>query len=300
MDNAKSISDFLNSLLKTPDYHFETIPTKYTYLKQFLCQILNEIMDECNESTDAIFVLASYPIQKWAFTCRKIIGIDEDFINSLLLSDYTDSTSYFGLMSEDRLRNQKQCLNYSKEMLSLCDDYFSLDTEYSKLLANIHSNSPPIYSSKEVKEKYKESVYDFVRVCAVKICIKSEEIDDLNSNLDQEIDVVYHDTEILIKTISYMKNKNISYEMMDIYNAILALSQCILMLDSYPFNPSFLSDIVRMKMDGKTQKEIAKYFNITQAYVSKRYDEAVKLISILIWGFSCNEILLLMKYVQVS
>ena len=97
-----------------------------------------------------------------------------------------------------------------------------------------------------------------------------------------------------------MKNKNISYEMMDIYNAILALSQCILMLDSYPFNPSFLSDIVRMKMDGKTQKEIAKYFNITQAYVSKRYDEAVKLISILIWGFSCNEILLLMKYVQVS
>lgn len=291
MEDMYDLSKFLATVQSQNTFHIDSVPT-YAPCRKFVCSTLNELACETAKWSDSIAFLASYPIQKWADNARSELGINEIYITSMIHSDaLTDN--YFGLLHKENLENQRECLECTSQLIYLFDAYIRKRSESGKLLNAIHGLNSKMcpYSSYKIKKMYRQAVIDFCTENCDKINQCTSRIQKQQDSIEKDMQFVYHDADDLLKTIAKMKKSKKVYEQMELYSAVMTIAQCIMKIETYPFYPSLLSDILRLKMEDMTQSQIAKILNVSQEYVCRKYNEATGILSILIWGFSSMEVL---------
>ena len=251
---------------------------------------MNNLALEHPEWADTIALTASYPVQKWAYDVRRKIGINDRYISTLLDSEEHDT--YFGLMHKNNLKNQERMLETTTELLNLFAEYEKENTDLSNMLVKVHGIKRNIpYTPYQIRKYYRDALTDFCHKYSERVNMIIEKIADQRDNVETDMQLVYHNADTLLKTIAKMKKSRKEYQQMEIYSAILCVTQCIIEIDSYPFYPTYLSDVLRMKMEDITQSKMAELLDVSQEYISRKYNEATHILSILIWGFSSMDIL---------
>lgn len=293
-DSYQNMKAFLDSTRNIQEFKIPYIPS-FAPCHKYMQTQLEKLGTDHPEWKAAIFSLVSYPIQVWAEEGRSKIGIGDDNFR-YILSDINSSDTYFGIKNASWIEGQHDLISLTGNILQIFSDYFSSNSTSAKFLSRVHSSDKraEAISPYLLKKNYVSSVIDVCEKCSSKINEYAVPLNRLMENMNVDMKSVYHDAEILLQTVSFITKSKKEYLNLDISGTILTLAQCIMYLDSYPFTTYLLTDILKYKVAGLTQNEISKITGESQAYISRKYNTALRVLSILIWGFPSNEILILM------
>lgn len=263
-------------------------------------KILNEVLEENKEWKYAICALVSYSIQKWALECRSDLRIDSYSMQYFIT--HNQESRYFGLDSTSFLEDQKGDMKISETIYAITNKMFldsnkALTDDEKDILYKLHGGDKTNVSVYYIKKDYKNALTKFCKKTNSKYKSLYQQLIDNQSNMDLDINFVYHDVKTLLDLYAEMKRDGLPYGTdVNLKKAMFSIEKCISVVSSCPIRDSEkMMNVIKMVIAGTSQMNIAKKMNKSQSYVYSLYTQGVKVLSILIWGFSEKAILNMLK-----
>lgn len=250
-----------------------------------LYKALDAIEESNPEYKNFISFLRYYAPQKWAEQTRTYLQVDLSSLETAIIEE----REYFGIKTNyNSLDYQKKTLNLTKQILKLLGqalfDKKILDDEEYELMNYVFNGygkrrktnllSPFLVAIKKVGEKYYK---DFDKLAT--------EIKKIDDNLDPEVSVVFHQTEILFLTASLIGlDKKFMYEInsKDLYSIMVA---SISSLESYNFVDG-VDWVTKARFEGKGVSRLRITSGKHPDYIKRRYQEGLKALDMIFWGYS--------------
>lgn len=263
----------------------KSVPTSSSHSK-LIKQLLNELITQYPEYQNLLLTLACYPIQKWASIQRgEALKTKKLYFNLI-------NASEIGLVNivTDDLTLTNQIVDFLDNILNLQDNDICLD-----VIRSAHGLYSPDVSTFRFQTHYKETL--------LKLCKKyNSAFNKLIENeskylaIDEDIELVYHNINILMKSRSILlkisNSKNIKTKYIDSKQMLQSIQTLINTLDTYYLEPDLTKQIVSMKFNGSTENEIAEKVKKSRVFVRNRYTEGITALSYVLWGYSTRDILM--------
>lgn len=256
-------------------------------------RVLNEIAETHPEYEKMISYACLYELQVWASEKRKELDIDVCSLEKAL----ADNSEYFGLRNFDSksLSYQKRSLRLTEEMLFLFDSMFSDEGLRDEQLKIINSafcgekvSKKVIDETKEFAEALEETLLMLFEKYNDEFSKIANQIDEINNELDPEMKIAFHDTQILFELISILgRNRYRMYDL-DKKSACEIMRLSIQTLGTYPFS----DQVKRITMEvfrGKTIYRIQTELGRHRDFVKERYLRGLEALECIFWGYTYNE-----------
>lgn len=251
----------------------------------YLFKALDAIEEEKPEYSNFIYFVRYYAPQKWADQTRTYLKVDLSSLEEAIINE----REYFGIKTnEGSLTYQKRTLEVTKKILSLLgktlfDKDVLNDNEFKTMnyvfngygkKDELNQFNSFLNGIKKVGEKYYKE-FDLL----------ANETNNINKELEPEISIVFHQTEILFLTASLLGlNKRFMYEInsKDLYSIMVA---SISSLESYNFVDG-VDWITKARFQGKSVGRLRITSGKHPDYINKRYQEGLKALDMIFWGYS--------------
>ena len=273
--------------------YISSIPTHSSH--EHRCrEILNALLEEDPNSYPLINSFCEYPIQKWAEESRKSLELDLSALQDFL-EERRDS--YYGVVRYSDLSLQKKMLMNSEKMLRLTDRILSgksecpLNNKELKTIRAIHGSESDDVSKHFIDNYYEESVKKVI--CSYKEVYRQlyEIIREEFSELEGDMQSAFHNSDYLVliaplisSDAGRVKGNQIDYSL--VKNEIDA---CVSAVAGYPFNGMEIQKVLLLRAEGCSESECARRINKSRKYIHTRYEDGMRAISSLLWGYSSRE-----------
>lgn len=251
-------------------------------------KLINEIVEENKEYYNIAYCFCSYMVQKWALEKRKSIKIDLDDLRLAI----DDNSDYFGIKTHQKMDFQRQTLEITNEIidevenvLDACEDVLTVSEQ--RAFFDIFCDEP---SSKYIVCNYfRDAAETIFELYYQEFDRYIEELKAINSEIDEDIYIAYHDADNLIYIMAnYRKGKKSDRDSnVDYKKAYETLEELIDAMDDYPFNEN-VNDVLLNYLKGYKEVEIAYRLGKSRTYTKRRKEEGIKILEILIWGISAK------------
>lgn len=294
MTNRQFLLNMLHSIENTP-IELKSIPTQ-KIIEKTVKNILNSILYEKQEWKYAISVLVTFPIQSWALRQRKLLKIDSSSI--LKIISYETDEDYFGFECVEHLERQAKNTEISEKATLLMEDILysddsELEPKYKEILDIVHGKNPRRITRYQLLKNYEDAVRYFCEHYNEKFEVMLAETIDDSHSLDFDIQLVYHDTKTLMNLYKNIYKTGMG-KTCDLYypNTVKSIESCLKALNSYKlFSYDQIPQILIYVAHGMKQCDIADKMEKSQFFISQKYNEGIKILSILIWGCTSKEII---------
>lgn len=294
MTNRQFLLNMLHRIEDAP-IELKSVPTQ-KIIEKTVKNILNSILYEKQDWKYAISVLVTYPIQSWALQKRKLLKIDSNSILKIIA--YETDDNYFGFECVQHLERQAKNTKISEKATLLMEEILysddsELDPDYKEILDIVHGKHPRRITRYRLLKNYEEAVRFFCEQYNERFKeILEETIDDRHS-LDFDIQLVYHDTKTLMNLYKDIYKTGMG-KTCDLYypNTVKAIESCLKALSSYKlFSYDQIPQIMTYIAHGMKQSDIAIKMEKSQFFISQKYNEGMKILSVLIWGCTSRDII---------
>lgn len=270
-------------------------------------QIINELVKEHPTWKNTLMALSVYPIQKWAYDNRLLLNLN---INEM---DKDIGDYFLGIFGNiNMIERQKISLDSSKAVIDIIENMFldkNTNTLTAQTIRGVHSNKiDDIYDFVKDDDadctikKEKMSKYDLCkhyRNALTTVCRKySREINKIiksietSSPTEEEIKIVYHDADYLLKVCRKMKSSfNRRYYNVDSDNLCSIIDSCIACIETYPFKGKDIALIMNNTINGVSVKDTTRKLEKSTQYLYDRYNDGIAALSMLLWGYSSSQII---------
>lgn len=256
--------------------------------KKIIIDSLNEICIEHPEWKPVIMALSKYSKQKWA--------LDQTFGKKYNLQVIFDK-------KRDIIESYPQTLDIVEIFdEAILDEYF-LPEKKMKIFKNknefkVFEAAHDLKTESETISKYMMSTY--YKSSVVSFCeAKGDEILKIIKKSNKTINsfrendgVVFHDTDLFLKTIRKIKRKEkilVHFDNDEMFELINSLCE---ILKEYPLEGETLSKIIySYVLEGKSDYAIAKERFVSETFVRSKRSQATELISLILWGCYSKEML---------
>ena len=283
----------INELLKrnTSACKIDKIPTS-SRREVSARKTLNEILSEHEEWFPCIAAIVVYPIQQWAKNARKDLGIDLLSLDQII----ENHESYFGISSVGRFETQRNALletnkeievvrdilkqkpftNEQEQMLSVINAIHGIDgDDVSQYMMNTYYRG----AIETICKKYNDQFRSFSMQMKPKIN-------------DKEFEAAYHNTDLMIRQLNSISDMNKRWRGEVSYRAAYeTMISCIRSLKMYSIDGPLLMEIAMRYAEGYPELRIATELNKSRTFVRGKYQNAVEILSYLLWGYSTRDVL---------
>lgn len=289
----------LNALIRALLDDTQHIQKVYTFSKagRYTTNVMDSMIREHPEWANTLQMLSIHPVQHWAAVTRKSLLIDADSINSLIEND----DMYFGISTKRSIENQQKVLLATDKALELIDKTLSRKTKKEEtglaVLQYIHGSAPQ--NGQTITDFYIHKYYEdeLCRTCELlspKINKILKPIEKELALIDEDMQLLYHDADMLVRICGDMHGKgrrHRRYAQIDYEQVYLQMKSCIYALKTYPFDGKDMFDVVYGYFNNDPEARIAERIGRSRTYVRHKYEEGVKVLGYLIWGYATPQIL---------
>ena len=271
--------------------YYSSIPTTSAHGK-LATDIINSFLIDHPEYHPTISCLVVYPLQFWASACRKKLRIDTDILIGIQNDEV--EADYLGFIKSSSLVKQTRNLSNSDEILRIVREMFEvnkLSQAELKALKAIHDPEAEDTSKFIIGSHYENAL---LKICKqyngrIKRTDKAAK-KDTYAGVDAEMQVVYHNSEVLASFIPVMKKASSrSDSSVDFEASVRALNDCIETLKTYPVGGEEIYPIVHKWANGVSEPSIARSIGKSRNYVRARRDSGLQALAILLWGYTTIE-----------
>lgn len=263
------------------------IPCLRTTHKASILQMLRELVEENDDMLSTCATLLLYPVQKFASRKREKVGIDLKTIYEIM--SYQEAIDYFGINEPYYLNNQRSTLECTDKLVRLIDSIFK-DNEFKALI--VHKGTSASVSRFLLTNYYKDEIRYVHEHYGAQIKDFLDEIHSSISMLEDDISFIYHDTDIFMRVITKMNDEKVKQSSKKDYSEFVETTkQCINELKTYPTYGSIYTKILLGRIDHKSDTELTKELGRSSQYMISRKNEAMSIISCILWGYAIEEVL---------
>lgn len=251
--------------------------------KKIIISTLNKVAYEHPEWKTTIYSLAEYTKQKWALE-QKVIGSDMEIFkhseNKFEMAEkYKFTASVIDLIDE-----------------AVVDEYFKLNTFSSQInfqaFEAAHDLQADDVSKYIMTSHYEDAVVEFCQKHNDEIASILKESKLKYESLEKDEALVYHDTDMLIKTVRWVIKKKKVLRDIDDQALIELFDKCLKQIGKFPFDGITLEKIMRKYMfENMSDKKIGLDICSSETFVISKRTQATELISLLLWGYSSRMML---------
>lgn len=250
--------------------------------------IFNQIEREYPEYSSFLSYLSVYQLQVWAREVRENLEVDISSLEEALM----ESSEYFGIrnISSNSLSYQKKSLEVTDEIISFIETVLEDDelSRFEKEAIQIGFYGDGDIQQMTFKKNFRDALIKLLSKYNSQFQQYADKVEAINADLDVEILVAYHDTEILLKLVSLLGrvgyvtvdiNKN------DVYSIV---AEAIKALDDYPFADN-VRKVTGLMFLGKQQKYILEVVGKQRDYVIDKYKKGLEALQCIFWGYTYND-----------
>lgn len=278
---------------------------------------LNSIMDEADtpEATATCIILSSYCLQKWADNARKNIEVFEENNKTLgtveevhkLLVDIYDVPSKMNFPEHTKsLLLTKELLETVESAIIEISKYPNTGRKMFNVMDKLHLNldlADSSVSKYNINKWYKPAVELIIERFGERFSEVFEEITLKNTERDEEKQLAYHNTVLLLEAYSIFK-WNVSAKK-DINNmntaeansltkqllVIKLIDEAIKEIKNYPVEGHLCADVLESIITDKKPEDVWKEHNVSRSFYYRARKKGILLLSYLIWGYTTRDIL---------
>ena len=272
-----NISDFISRTAE--DNQIQSIPT-YSSHATLAKRYVNECLLEHPEYTGFIKAIVSYPIQRWAAEAREKSQLD---LNTLNETVRYEEGSFFGISGERFLKKQQHRLEITEKILEFIEqnvfsraDFYVLKVIHGYKCADVSKFIMSTHYKNQLLQACEENYRGFRPV--------SREIDRDYQLLDDDMQFVYHRTDLLLAMRPLLKKEYISSQV-DYVKVSKMLDSCINCLESYYLGDPRIKKVVLLYSQKTKEEDIAAKLGKSRTYVRRMKREAVMALSYIVWGY---------------
>lgn len=278
---------------------------------------LNSIMDEADtpEATATCIILSSYCLQKWADDARKDIDVFEENnktlgtieeVHKLLVEIYDvpkkmnfPEHSKSLMMTKILLRTVETAINEIAKYPNYGRKMFNI---MNKLHLNLDLKDKSI-TKYNINKWYKPAVEIIIERFGNEFSKVFEEITDKHAERDEDKQLAYHNTVLLLEAYPIFK-WNISgkkdfdnlstSEANSITKQLLVIKlidEAIKEIREFPDEGNLCADILESIITDQDPENVWKEHNISRSFYYRARKKAILLLSYLIWGYTTRDIL---------
>lgn len=262
--------------------NYDTIEKVYTNSEHsgLAKTIMNEILVDCPEYKDTLFILASYKVQKWATECRNSVGLSRKDL--LLALKYM--TPFFGFKSY-KMEIQLKAQDITDALILLVGSKLK-----GKTILAVHGETDDV-SKYMMSKYYKEELLTVCKSLYKEVNKLIKPLRKIIDEMDEDYKFILHDAEVLIKLNPLIQeNAQMRKSSVDFEEVSEIMDKCISCLKTYPFNGYDTYTIVSKYSQGVKEYIIAKQIQKSRTYVRSRYKEGANAIAYIIWGYANKNI----------
>lgn len=253
--------------------------------------IVKKMITEHPEYENIANYMCAYPLQKWAKEVRKNVNVDitslEDAIN--------ENGTYFGIRNlyDESMNYQKMSLELTDEILEFFDEVFKdkdLNEEQKIIINGIFYGDEIIDKNLLIRE-FEKTLLKLFKKYNDNFSLYFDDISNINSSLEPEILVAYHDIEILFKLTSLLgsfKCKTFEVNRGDVYQI---MKGTIKNLNNYPFEKD-IEPIMIKKFYGKSDLGVSREIGRHPDYIRARYKKGLEALHSIFFGYTSVQELL--------
>lgn len=250
---------------------------------------INNIVDEYPEYSTIAKYLCEFRGQVWAREVRKDAKLD----TISLLEAIKDNGEYFGIRNVgfNPLEYQKTTLEITDEIINFFDDALHQDCFDSierELIDELFYAKVSYTSERKLTPKiepmfrkiFENNYHEFDELLSGAKA--------LTDDMEEDIEVVYHDVEILFKLSSLFRDfapRTSEINKKDVY---YYMSQAIDQLEYYPFEKD-VKTVMKKRFDNDNFLSICKSMRKHHDYVEKRYYVGLDALRWIFWGYTALE-----------
>lgn len=249
-------------------------------------RVINEIVSKHPEYTAIAKYLCEFQGQIWASEIRKKTNLD----TGSLLDAIQENSEYFGIknVGYSSLEYQKATLQITDEILDYFDSILK-DESFSDIEKELIDNL--FYGKKANSTQYK--LTSKIDLFFEKLFSKNyrefdvllQKLDLFKITLDEDIEIVFHDIEILFKLSSLFRDfvpKTNEINKRDIY---CLMSQAIDELEYYPFETE-VKTVMQKSFERDNISTICNDLGKHHDYVERRYSLGLEALKWIFWGYT--------------
>lgn len=257
--------------------------------------ILNQILIGDPGSCPLIISLCAYPVQSWADHMRNSLDLDLFSLQKFLEEK---QESYCGIVRYSRLNLQKETLTDSARMLHLTEEILngesrcSLNLKVLKTLNAVHGSMKEDVSKYCIDIYYEASVREIIQEYGEDFRKLDQKMENASAMLDRDMKTAFHNTEYLVqiaplvrRNAGRVKGNQIDFELVD-----HAIHACLSAVGTYPFEGDAIQNVLILRSQGNSEAECARIIGKSRKYIHARYEEGIRVLSSLLWGYSAREI----------
>lgn len=284
MSEAISISELLNR--STARVKIDRIPTLSRHEKTAR-NILNDILDQNENFFPCIAALVVYPIQIWAKQTRERLGIDYASLNNEV---------FFGIATEGRFHDLKHSMEETDREIELVKKILErkpsdcIEKKEFCVLSGIHSDTETNVSKHMIAVHYRNAVLNVCQEYNDSFETLNKEM--FNADIDAEFEGVYHNTDLLVRQVDSIFGMKDSFSSGVYYRETHDLIlNCIRSLNTFTIDGHIMAIVAEKYAKHIPEYRIAEELCKSRSYVNSKYENAVEILSYLLWGYSTRDIL---------
>ena len=236
--------------------------------------VLNKAAESFPDYRKTLYVLAMYPVQRWAYDCR-----------TSLQNEGYDFHMYIPF--------QKQSLYITEQLIFILDDIISGNEKKVtkklgkklRIIQAIHGLNYPDVSKYLIATHYEETLLQLCEIIYKRIERALAKLKQTASRMDDDIRFVCHDGNQLKLLKRQIKEEDGNRP--EIYELI---KKGVEKLDSYPIEKD-LKMSTEMFLDGKSDMKIAEKADRSTIYIRSRYNKGMDAVAWILWGYSSPELI---------
>lgn len=282
MGNNENLINFLKVITQNTKTIDDTLTASKH--KRIILSSLNELLYEYPEWSEVLTSLSEYTKQKWALenkikTKESIEVFKSGATVKELLSKYNVTENIVEIFDK-----------------AIIDEYFKINifknrNEYEAFEA-AHDLMADDCSKYIMTTHYKNAVKTFCEKRGKEIQKELKSVKYEYTSLKEEEALVFHDTELLLKTLRYVLKKKRVLENINDEGLITLIKLGIEKIKEYPFSGETIAKIISSYVfEGKSDYQIGKEILASETFVRDKRKTATELLSLLLWGYSGRDML---------
>lgn len=251
----------------------------------FAERIINRIVGKFPEYYEIAYFVGNYNLQKWCRKKRAEMKLDLNSLNHAIV----ENSDYFGLKTHNDMHLQKETLSITDKIINKIDEvvknikndgYTSGERRALMDLLCEEDSSKFIFCT-----HFETGIERLFTLYYKEFKQYSEDIEKIKSQIDDDIYLAFHNADNLIYVLAKTSKNDLIFDSdVSFDTAYTLVSEAIDSLNGYPYTVD-LYRVLKLYLKGEKETCIARRINKSRTYVRTRYEEGLKVIEALIWGF---------------